>query len=207
MPHTEPQDLRQSRLEAARLLGVAPNSHPDIIRAAYRAAVKRSHPDLFVGRPDAQRAAEERLRALNHAYRLLMTTPFEPATTRPPICPVHAADMVYRCRRCGRPACAQCLVGAGCRQCQGWGSRPPVAPDKLWLWGILGAGGLSAHLMAWSPGSELWGLWAYLALVGGTYLWRGPWPRRLWFLAFPVSGPIAGAWRLLAPDDGLAHRR
>jgi hypothetical protein len=205
MPYTEPQGLRHARWEAARLLGVAPNSPPDAVRAAFRAAVKRSHPDLFVGRPDAQRAAEERLRALNAAYRLLLTTPPDPNPARPPICPLHAADMVYQCRRCGRAACAQCLVGDGCRQCRRWSRRSGKSLDKLWLWGILVAGGVGAHLLAWSPGTELWGLWGFLALVGGSRLGRGPWPRCLWVLVFPVSFPIAGAWHLLTPDESAGR--
>ena len=50
-----------------KLLGVARTASPDEIRKAYRAAAKKSHPDLHPG----DKGAEERFKALNAANDLL----------------------------------------------------------------------------------------------------------------------------------------
>ncbi len=50
-----------------RLLRIDPEAGPKEIRAAYRAAMRRVHPDLNPARPDSTAAAQE----LNHAYDVL----------------------------------------------------------------------------------------------------------------------------------------
>jgi len=49
------------------VLGVSSGSDAQAVRKAYRQRVKESHPDLFQN-PDEQKAAQERLIALNLAY-------------------------------------------------------------------------------------------------------------------------------------------
>jgi hypothetical protein len=212
MAHTEPPDQERVRAEAARLLGVDPGSGREVIHAAYRRAAKQWHPDRFVGRPDAQRAAEDRFRAVNAAYRLLLTTAPVSERPRPPVCPLHTADMVYTCPRCGQLACPACLVGSGCCRCPAEPSPIRFRLDVLWLWGLLAAGSLGTGTLGWTAGSRLWALWGYLAVVGGTTLSEKPWWARLWLVAFPVSLPLFGAWHLLMgitgspPVDGGSPR-
>ncbi len=50
------------------VLGVPPASDAHAVRKAYRQRVKECHPDLFQN-PDEQKAAQERLVALNLAYK------------------------------------------------------------------------------------------------------------------------------------------
>lgn len=52
-----------------QLLGVSYQATPAEIRRAYRAAMKRSHPDTFA--QDKRAAAEQRARDLNEAYTVL----------------------------------------------------------------------------------------------------------------------------------------
>lgn len=53
------------------VLGVAPDASPEVIKKAWREAVKASHPDVMIARgvpPEAIKLAEDRMRALNAAY-------------------------------------------------------------------------------------------------------------------------------------------
>lgn len=50
-------------------LGVKVDATPEEITRAYRAAMKRAHPDR--AKPGQREAAEERARVLNHAYAVL----------------------------------------------------------------------------------------------------------------------------------------
>lgn len=53
------------------VLGIAPSASAEEARAAWRAAVKASHPDVMIARgvpPEAVRLAEDRLRAINAAW-------------------------------------------------------------------------------------------------------------------------------------------
>ena len=53
------------------VLGVTPDASPEVIKRAWRDAVKSSHPDVMIARgvpPEAIKLAEDRLRALNAAY-------------------------------------------------------------------------------------------------------------------------------------------
>jgi curved DNA-binding protein CbpA len=52
-------------------LGIPKTAKPDQIKRAYRALVKRFHPDLFPNGSEAQREAAERLRPINAAYGIL----------------------------------------------------------------------------------------------------------------------------------------
>ena len=54
------------------VLGVAPDADVDAVRAAWRAAVKASHPDVMIARgvpPEAVKLAERRLIAVNAAWQ------------------------------------------------------------------------------------------------------------------------------------------
>jgi uncharacterized protein YecT (DUF1311 family) len=53
------------------VLGVAPDAEQVVIEAAYKALLKRYHPDVAEGDP---RTAERRSRAINEAYRILRST-------------------------------------------------------------------------------------------------------------------------------------
>lgn len=184
--------------EARTLLGVGSGASAEEIRGAYHRAVRRWHPDLHAGSPAEERIAEERTKDLNHAYQLMMAeakrAPRAPEP-RPPVCPLHAADQVYRCPRCGRPACASCLTRSGCVACP----RPirrstDMAPAFLWI-PVLVLLGL-AFKANWPVAVLLWSLWGYLALLGVVVLTRlGLRALPLW-LVFPASLPIAGGWWL-----------
>lgn len=54
-----------------RVLGVEPDATPAEVRAAYLARARAAHPDRHAGDPDAQRAAEERMRSVNAAWSVL----------------------------------------------------------------------------------------------------------------------------------------
>lgn len=56
-------------LDYYKLLGVSYQASPVEIKRAYRAAMKRSHPDKFA--PDQRGEAEARARELNEAYKVL----------------------------------------------------------------------------------------------------------------------------------------
>ena len=53
------------------VMGVRPGSSRHEIRMAYRALAREWHPDRIVGDERKRREAEERLRAINRAYRML----------------------------------------------------------------------------------------------------------------------------------------
>jgi hypothetical protein len=194
------QPHRDLTLEEARtLLGVGSEAGPEEIRRAYHAAVRRWHPDLHAQSAADEQVAEERTKDLNRAYQLVMEesrrAPQEPEP-RPPVCPLHAADQVYRCPRCGRPACVSCLIRDGCVVCaRAPRRRTDASLTLLWV-PILGALGL-AFKMDWPASSLLWALWGYLALLGITVLARIGLRAIVLWVVFPVSLPIAGAWLLL----------
>jgi DnaJ like chaperone protein len=53
------------------VLGVDPAASNDVVRKAWRNAVKSAHPDVMIARgvpPEAVKLAEDRLRALNQAW-------------------------------------------------------------------------------------------------------------------------------------------
>ena len=56
-----------------QLLGLSPGASTDVIKAAYRNRIKECHPDKFVSyAPEFRRFAEERAKAINAAYEILM---------------------------------------------------------------------------------------------------------------------------------------
>ncbi len=57
------------QLDYYKLLGVSYQATPAEIKRAYRAAMKRSHPDKFA--PELRAEAETRARELNEAYKIL----------------------------------------------------------------------------------------------------------------------------------------
>jgi len=61
-------------LECYRLLGLAPGAGWTDVRAAYRREIRKWHPDRQARRtPHDRTAAEDRTKAINHAYRTLST--------------------------------------------------------------------------------------------------------------------------------------
>lgn len=65
---------------ARRLLGVAANSTRDQMKAAYRQLASRFHPDRYMGQDDKQRRlANQRMAAVNEAYRLLCAAEMDSA--------------------------------------------------------------------------------------------------------------------------------
>lgn len=64
------------------ILGLAPGASPSEVKQAYRALAKTWHPDQFGGNPALQRQAEEKLKAINEAYRHLKD--YQPRSPSPP---------------------------------------------------------------------------------------------------------------------------
>lgn len=62
---------RKSPLEYYRTLGLRPGASKKELRASYLRQVKECHPDRFAQNPQAQVAAQEKLKALNEAYACL----------------------------------------------------------------------------------------------------------------------------------------
>ncbi|MBR2918483.1 MAG: DnaJ domain-containing protein, partial [Clostridia bacterium] len=53
-------------------LGVSKTASADELKSAYRRLAKQYHPDLFAGKPDAEKKqAEEKFKEINHAYDVL----------------------------------------------------------------------------------------------------------------------------------------
>ncbi len=55
-----------------RILGVPENASEEDIKRAYRALVKKHHPDRYAGDPEAAEAAAEKLKQINQAYDMLI---------------------------------------------------------------------------------------------------------------------------------------
>lgn len=54
------------------ILGVSKGASEDEIKSAYRKLAKQYHPDLFAGKPEAEKKqAEEKFKKINHAYQVL----------------------------------------------------------------------------------------------------------------------------------------
>ena len=66
-------------------LGVAAGAPPDEVRKAYKALVRRWHPDRFARDPQGQAEAGLRLRAINDAFR--MVTAAQAARVEEPVPP------------------------------------------------------------------------------------------------------------------------
>ncbi|MBC1240224.1 dynamin family protein [Nostoc sp. 2RC] len=59
---------------AYSILGLESNASLTEVKQAYRTLVKKWHPDLFVGKPQQQKQAEEKMHLLNEAYTILTDT-------------------------------------------------------------------------------------------------------------------------------------
>ena len=57
---------------ALEILDLPPGASPLEAKAAYRRALRESHPDRFAGDGEGRRAAEERTRLIIEAYRTLV---------------------------------------------------------------------------------------------------------------------------------------
>jgi tetratricopeptide (TPR) repeat protein len=62
----------QDEFQSCILLGVKPDSPPSEIKQRFRSLVQKWHPDKVQGDERRRREAEERIRAINRAYRSLM---------------------------------------------------------------------------------------------------------------------------------------
>lgn len=202
-------------MDPYRILNISHNASKDDVRQAYRRLARQYHPDLHAKDPVAQQTAEEQMKTLNWAYQEILSgrdaetvspdsppPPPQPEDTgeRPPVCPLHAADMVYRCPHCGQLACPRCLLGNGCRLCQIPSSGPQSfwgrIPSGIWLWGPIILGVLIARQLDLPPATIGWGALLYLAILGIGVLRRlRTWGCLLW-LVFPYSLILAGFWRL-----------
>jgi DnaJ-class molecular chaperone len=67
--HGRMANATTGQLDYYKLLGVSYQATPAEIKRAYRAAMKRSHPDRLA--PDLRAEAESRARELNEAYKVL----------------------------------------------------------------------------------------------------------------------------------------
>jgi hypothetical protein len=77
------------------VLGVSPVATEVEIRAAYIGLVKRWHPDRFVGRPDLEPVAHERLKTINAAYDEVRQGPASRNRPRPKRPPPARAPATY----------------------------------------------------------------------------------------------------------------
>ncbi|MBD2682361.1 MULTISPECIES: dynamin family protein [Nostoc] len=68
-PKTQTQKDKITR--AYSILGLQPNASLSEVKQAYRTLVKKWHPDLFVGKPQQQKQAEEKMHLVNEAYTIL----------------------------------------------------------------------------------------------------------------------------------------
>lgn len=208
------------------LLELSPPVTRDEAKAAYHRLARRHHPDFYWadGNPEHQRRAEEAMKALNAAYRQVVQDldraarppagPDRPpphgapaAPRQVPVCPVHAADQVYRCPNCGAPACGVCAARRRCPACP-LPTRPPRRGDAGWPWLIIWmVGWLLAHQWGLSVPLTLAATALYLALLGAGVLNRlGRWGILLW-LIFPYSLVAAGLWRVGGQFRGSRGRR
>lgn len=196
------------------ILGLPPGATAAEIRTRYRELARLYHPDLHAQNHVAEQDAEERMKQLNGAYQAAME---EALASSPPnaakspaaeverlgFCTLHTADIVDRCRSCGRPACPQCRTRTGCRQCVGY-SPPHRSPERgrwslpeaVWLWAPVALGTLAFRMMEVPYGVLGWGAIIYLAVLGiGVIRRLKAWGWLLW-LVFPYSLVLAGVWRL-----------
>lgn len=204
-------------MDPYQVLGVSQSASRAEVRAAYHRLARRWHPDFFAapGQEQARAAAEAAMKSVNAAYRMLAAGGAEkapssppppppsppPPPPRPPVCPRHAADRVYRCAGCGAPACAGCLADRRCPGCPTPSTRQ--ADPREWGWLIALGGGLVAmHQLEWSPPATLGAVAAYLGVMGAGLLRRASgWARLLWLLA-PYSLVALGLVRLARPLAG-----
>ncbi|MEH2071331.1 MAG: dynamin family protein [Nostoc sp.] len=69
LPQTQAQKDKITR--AYSILELQPNASLTELKQAYRTLVKKWHPDLFVGKPELQKQAQEKMHLVNEAYTIL----------------------------------------------------------------------------------------------------------------------------------------
>ena len=83
------------RCAALALFGLTRAATPTEIKGAYRTLAKVWHPDRFPGDENLRRKAEEKLKEINSAYQLLISTP-APDTYSEPVRPAPQAEAYQR---------------------------------------------------------------------------------------------------------------
>ncbi|PMB02302.1 hypothetical protein CEN49_25880 [Fischerella thermalis CCMEE 5273] len=69
-PQTQAEKDKTTR--AYTSLGLQPSASLVEIKQAYKTLVKKWHPDLFVDKPQLQQQAQEKMRLINEAYKILL---------------------------------------------------------------------------------------------------------------------------------------
>jgi hypothetical protein len=82
---TRPDSAADRLRRAYATLGLEPGSSAEQARHAYKALVKKWHPDRFGGDPRGQDEATQRMREINQAYRTLVGA--SPHSHEPPATP------------------------------------------------------------------------------------------------------------------------
>ncbi|WP_414623975.1 dynamin family protein [Calothrix sp. CCY 0018] len=67
----KPKTDAEKLIHAYNILGLKPDASPSQIKQAYKSLVKKWHPDLFVNQPQELIKAQEKIRLINEAYRIL----------------------------------------------------------------------------------------------------------------------------------------
>ncbi len=70
-------DLDRDPFDPYRELQLAPGAEPDLVKAAFKALARKHHPDRFTD-PEDKARAEERMKRLNEAQRLLTEGGYRP---------------------------------------------------------------------------------------------------------------------------------
>ncbi|MEQ1946238.1 MAG: J domain-containing protein [Bryobacteraceae bacterium] len=82
-----------NRERSLEILELKPGASPEEVRQAYHDLVQVWHPDRFVGNERMHRLAEEKLRELNEAYKVLQSSLSPPPVIAPDAQNVNAMDM------------------------------------------------------------------------------------------------------------------
>lgn len=79
-------------MDPYRELGLSPEAanEPELVRAAFKALAKKYHPDAYQ-EPAAKASAEEKMKLLNEAQRLILSGEYRP---NPPACPPAVPETV-----------------------------------------------------------------------------------------------------------------
>ncbi len=200
------------------VLGVSPTHDKDAIRRAYLAAVRRNHPDQYQSDPEKFRRQEESMKEINQAYQRILSgqvpvTPPPPARPAPPPprpspppmrCAQHGEPILRRCTRCNAVLCTRCIgfyTALCAKHYRRFGlQRHRSRAAREWLPLI---GGITLLKGLAVPSSILlWGVVAYLAVIGVGWLRRKGWFGCLALLFFPYSLVLAGLYSLY---EGLSQ--
>ena len=181
MNTTQPRPL----LDCYRSLGLPSDASPNIIKARYRQLALRWHPDRFGDRPDEREHAEEKMKALNAAYRRIKDAPLrasggvgrshQPGATYSSPRRTRPTEFWYRpCPNCGvrlkvednrYTHCYRCGVGFFPRN-EGYRETEATSEESLEWWQVpLVAAFIGARLAAEFLGSEILVLPVYLLVL------------------------------------------